>query len=326
MPYLVERWNEGCRNGKRLYREIRERGYANSEETCARFIAQLRRAEARGKPPSSVPRARRGSIAGLSPTSKNVAALFVRREEKLSGEQKAYLGRLCGSDGSLADAHRLTQDFAAMVRDLQGEKLDGWLDEAEACAAPAMRNFAAGLKKDLDAVRTGLRAHFKTATPGACADRNTPKIGEYLLRSARPCSRPSCLPQGFEMHSYGGVVQRAGGGLREQAQAREAAGLREGGLRTAQGEDGGRLKATGGRSGSRRAISPRCRQSPRLLARPGTGIPERDPGGPGMPCPPPPPWGPILRLPGGPSAFRTMFQARSRAVIRGWPFCNRRSQ
>ncbi len=46
-----------------------------------------------------------------------------------------------------------------------------------------------------------LRAHFKTATPGACADRNTPKIGEYLLRSARPCSRPVCLQQGFEMHS-----------------------------------------------------------------------------------------------------------------------------
>ena len=104
VPYLLERWNEGCTNGKRLFREIRERGYENSEETCARFIAQIRRAEARGKPPSSVPRARRGSIAGLSPTSKNVAALFVRREEKLSEEQKAYLGRLCGSDEALADA------------------------------------------------------------------------------------------------------------------------------------------------------------------------------------------------------------------------------
>ncbi len=88
VPYLLERWNEGCRNGKKLYREIREQGYANSEEICARFTAQIRRAEARGKPPSSVPRARRGSVAGLSPTSKNVAALFMRREEKLSEERK----------------------------------------------------------------------------------------------------------------------------------------------------------------------------------------------------------------------------------------------
>jgi transposase len=155
VPYLVRRWNEGCRNGKKLYREIREQGYASSEETCARFVAQLRRAEAQGKPPSSVPR-EEGAVASLSPTSKNVAALFMRREEKLSEEQKEYLGRLCDADEALADARRLTQAFNGMVRNLEGEKLDGWLEEAEACKAPAVRRFAAGLRKDLDAVRAGL--------------------------------------------------------------------------------------------------------------------------------------------------------------------------
>lgn len=81
---------------------------------------------------------------------------FVRREEKLSEEQKDYLKRLCETDGALAYARRLTQDFAKMVRGLGGEKLDVWLEEAEACNVPAMRNFAAGLKKDLAAVRAGL--------------------------------------------------------------------------------------------------------------------------------------------------------------------------
>lgn len=47
-----------------------------------------------------------------------------------------------------------------MVRGLEGEKLDGWLEEAEACAAPAMRSFAAGLKKDLAAVRAGLTENW----------------------------------------------------------------------------------------------------------------------------------------------------------------------
>jgi transposase len=156
VPYLVRRWNEGWRNGKRLYRQIREQGYANSEETCTRFTAQLRRAEANGKTPSSVPRARKSSVAGLYPTSKNVAALFMRREGKLSEEQKEYLGRLCGADGALADVRRLTQEFNGMVRNLEGEKLDGWLEEAEACGVSAMRRFAAGLRKDLPAVRAGL--------------------------------------------------------------------------------------------------------------------------------------------------------------------------
>jgi transposase len=156
VPYLVARWNEGCHNGKRLYREIREQGYANSEEICARFTAQLRRAEARGKPVSSVPRARQGSVAGLSPTAKNVAALFMRHEDKLDEEQEKYLKRLCEADEALADTRRLTQEFAHMVRRLEGKDLDGWLKDAEESRSTAIQSFALGLRKDLDAVRAGL--------------------------------------------------------------------------------------------------------------------------------------------------------------------------
>jgi transposase len=160
VPYLVARWREGCHNGKQLYREIREQGYRNSEEICARFISQLRRAEARGKPISSVPRAKAGSVGGLSPTAKNVAALFMRHEEKLDEEQEEYLKRLCEADEALADTRRLTQEFACMVRRLQGEDLDGWLKDAEKSNSPAMRSFALGLKKDLDAVRAGLKEEW----------------------------------------------------------------------------------------------------------------------------------------------------------------------
>jgi transposase len=156
VPYLVARWKEGCHNGKQLYREILEQGYRNSEEICARFTAQLRRAEARGKPISSVPRARTGSVAGLCPTAKNVAALFMRHEEKLNEEQAEYLKRLCEADQALADTRVLTQEFAEMVRRLEGEDLEGWLKDAEESNSTAMRSFALGLRKDLDAVQAGL--------------------------------------------------------------------------------------------------------------------------------------------------------------------------
>jgi transposase len=92
IPYILKRWNEGCHNGKRLYREIRQQGYSNSEETCARFTAQLRRAEARGKPISSVPRARQGSVAGLTPTAKNVAALFMRMKRSWTRNRRGIWG------------------------------------------------------------------------------------------------------------------------------------------------------------------------------------------------------------------------------------------
>jgi len=80
----------------------------------------------------------------------------MRHEEKLTEEQEAYLGRVCEADEALADTRRLTQEFAEMVRKLEGEDLDGWLKDAEESRSTAIRSFAAGLRKDLDAVRAGL--------------------------------------------------------------------------------------------------------------------------------------------------------------------------
>jgi transposase len=70
------------------------------------------------------------------------------RGEKLSPEQKECLRRLCASEKAVVDARRLTQEFAKMARGLEGEKLDGWLKEAEASEATVMGKFAAGLKKE----------------------------------------------------------------------------------------------------------------------------------------------------------------------------------
>jgi transposase len=156
LPYLISRWNEGCRSAKRLHQEIRTMGYRHSVDIVNRLLSSLRYTEQRGEKLPLAPRAKRGSIAGASPTAKNVAALFMRREEMLNAEQKACLERLCASDAALADARRLTQDFAKMVRNLEGEKLDGWLEEATGCEAQVMKRFAVGLKKDVSAVRVGL--------------------------------------------------------------------------------------------------------------------------------------------------------------------------
>ncbi len=66
------------------------------------------------------------------------------------------MGRVKQADATLAAAYRLTQEFAAMVRERRGERLAVWLAEADACAVPALQRFAAGLRDDLTAVRAGL--------------------------------------------------------------------------------------------------------------------------------------------------------------------------
>ncbi len=166
LPYLLGRWNEGCRSAKRLHAEIRDQGYRHSVDTVNRLLSSFRYTEKQGEKLPLAPRAKRGSIAGASPTAKNVAALFMRREEMLSGEQQEYLEKLCASDLALADARRLTQDFARMVRNLEGEKLGGWLEEAAGCEAAVMEKFAADLKKDVSAVRAGLTEEWSNGPVG----------------------------------------------------------------------------------------------------------------------------------------------------------------
>ncbi|HET8644515.1 MAG TPA: ISL3 family transposase, partial [Vicinamibacteria bacterium] len=43
-PYLLTRWNEGCRVATVLWREIRAQGFAHSVSNVQRFVAELRRA------------------------------------------------------------------------------------------------------------------------------------------------------------------------------------------------------------------------------------------------------------------------------------------
>jgi hypothetical protein len=44
IPYLIERWNTGCRNGTTLWKELLERGYSGKRVTVFTFIIRLRKA------------------------------------------------------------------------------------------------------------------------------------------------------------------------------------------------------------------------------------------------------------------------------------------
>jgi transposase len=129
-----------------------EQGHAYGASNVMRFVAQLRRDEAEGQPP----RTSRRASATQVPTARHVAGLFLRCPADLKQDQQAYLDQLQGANPTVATAYRLTQSFAAMVRERGGERLDAWLAEAESSDVAPLRRFAQGLRKDLAAVRAGL--------------------------------------------------------------------------------------------------------------------------------------------------------------------------
>ena len=73
------------------------------------------------------------------------------KEQRLDW-QNVYLTRLCEADPDSAQIGMLVQDFATMLRERQGERLDAWLKQE----VVELKRFAQGLQKDDDAVKAGL--------------------------------------------------------------------------------------------------------------------------------------------------------------------------
>jgi transposase len=155
-PYLYTRWQEGCHNGLQLWREICERGYRHSRASVAHFVAALRCAGP-GHAPST------GTTSGPTPSARRVALLVVQRPERRDEEEVAYLTRLRAQDETMDLACRLGQEFAQMVREREGIRLDGWIEQAKASGIDELARFATGLLTDEAAVRAGMTLVWSNA-------------------------------------------------------------------------------------------------------------------------------------------------------------------
>jgi transposase len=154
--YLRRRWSEGCHNGMQLWREIRAQGFAYSSSPVSRFVAHLR------QDPSLRPARRaRSALTGVrGPSAREVALLFLRRPADRTAEQEAYLAYLLQGDADIAAAYAVTQDFATMLRQREGERLDVWIEAAAQSGIDDLKRFALGLRDDYAAVQAGLTLEY----------------------------------------------------------------------------------------------------------------------------------------------------------------------
>jgi transposase len=150
-PYLLKRWEEGCRMATVLWREIRAQGFAHSLTNVQRFVNQLRR---EGPPPADRPRT--ALTAAHGPPPRLVAALVLRRPERRTDEQRDYLKLLRAEDIAIAKAVDVAEDFLIMLRRREGQRLEAWLATADASDIDELKRFAARLRADQDAVQAAL--------------------------------------------------------------------------------------------------------------------------------------------------------------------------
>ncbi len=163
-PYLLKRWGEGCRTATRLWREIRDMGFAHSVTCVQRFCALLR---LEGPPPRKLRRAQSPYTSVRGPSARQVASLFLQRAERRTAEQMSYLKHLLQCDPTVATTYTLTQEFLVMVRERHGARLDAWIEAVSEHGPAEVRRFALGLRDDYAAVRAGLTlVHSNGQTEG----------------------------------------------------------------------------------------------------------------------------------------------------------------
>jgi transposase len=157
-PYLLERWNAGCRGALRLYGELQQRGYPGSYPTVARYVQRLRQAQGqalRSRPPRQtlpvVVESRQPLL-----TARQAAWLVLRREESHAEKGAPLLAQLRAQHNDVAEAIDLAQDFARLARQRQGAQLDTWMARVAKSTSVALQRFAKGLADDYDAVKAGL--------------------------------------------------------------------------------------------------------------------------------------------------------------------------
>ena len=163
--YLLERWQQGCRTGAHLERELRAQGYKGSQKAIYRCLATLelfvsspsRRSSASaseetGSPPNPL----------LALSAPQATWLFFRKEEALKAEEQESLRQLRQASPHLETAYQLVEAFLHMVRERTGEQLDAWLGAVQASHLEAFQSFVNGVQQDKDAVLAGLTLPWST--------------------------------------------------------------------------------------------------------------------------------------------------------------------
>jgi transposase len=147
--YLSQRWQEGCRDIKRLFAEIEIDGFSGSYSSVWRFVNRHLKPFTSDEGPAPTP-----VIPRLS--ARQAAWLLMHDPADLNDEQKTARTALLKVSAVAAQAYPLVQAFRRMISERQVEALDTWLHRAETSGIATLRRFATSLRSDYQAVKAAL--------------------------------------------------------------------------------------------------------------------------------------------------------------------------
>jgi transposase len=165
--YLSQRWQEGCRNGLQLWREIQEKGYPGTSRQVSKWAYERRDQPAPTTPHKYLEENTQGQPTLRSirtplgkqtlPVAKRLVWLFLHPLEKLEAEEKGLRDHLTNHP-ELRCGWELVQDFQQMVRERKAHEFEDWLRACETSQLPELMNLANGMRKDYSAIQNALHS------------------------------------------------------------------------------------------------------------------------------------------------------------------------
>lgn len=145
LPYLRQRWREGCHNARLLYGELVQRGYLGGETQVKALVRPWRQ--------SAHPPAHRSVFH---------AGIFLRPAARLTPEELEDRDRWLAPHPPLAKGYALKERFLDLMQRRDVGALEAW---AQAVASSGLRSFvslARGMRADWAAIQAALTTPWST--------------------------------------------------------------------------------------------------------------------------------------------------------------------
>lgn len=160
LPYLQQRWEEGCHNSAALFREIQTQGYRGSDSLLRHVIRRWKVGlppEFQARPPINFKVAQ--TLFTPPSVHKTVWLALDPRIEKTEAVGW-FLEELRNQSPLFQTAVDLVLRFQTFIKERESESLGAWLTEAEATDIPEFKTFVLGLRQDLQAVTAALTSEW----------------------------------------------------------------------------------------------------------------------------------------------------------------------
>jgi transposase len=187
--YLRERWRAGCTSAKKLYQEIRARGFKGAPVTVRRYVSGWRK--------QAAPALRH--LANLpdfpTPAPRQATWWLLGKAEGLEAPERNFVTELTRLAPALQTLQTLAQDFLEMLRNRVEPAFDGWYQRVEASGLRELKSFAEGLLTDETAVRAALASEWSNGqTEGQVNRLKMLKRQCTGVRNSTCCGCVFCMP------------------------------------------------------------------------------------------------------------------------------------